>query len=178
MKYRYRSKSKEKNKGFTLVELIIVVAILAILVGLLAPQYVKYVEKSRKSTDVNNLERLVNAVQIAVSDSDYHIASGLYSIAIMPDYTRVYIKDYGDEASVENMKKLIAALKEYTGYTFTKNNESEYICKDITLKSKRWESSLYGDIYPMIIAYLQVDKNSKITITYDPTDLKDLISTK
>lgn len=138
-------------------------------------------EKSRKSTDINNLDQLVNAVQIAVSDSDYHISSGAYSIAIMPDYTRVYIKDYGDVASIENMQKLVGALKEYTGYTgytFTKSNESEYICKDITLKSKRWESSLYGDIYPMIIAYLQVDKNSKITITYDPTDLKDFISTK
>ena len=35
-----KQKRKKINKGFSLVELIIVVAILAILVGLLAPQYI------------------------------------------------------------------------------------------------------------------------------------------
>ena len=42
---------KTNNKGFSLVELIIVIAIMAILVGVLAPQYMKYVEKSRISAD-------------------------------------------------------------------------------------------------------------------------------
>ena len=36
------------NKGFSLVELIIVIAIMAVLVGVLAPQFLKYVEQSRK----------------------------------------------------------------------------------------------------------------------------------
>ena len=43
------------NKGFSLVELIIVIAIMAVLVGVLAPQFLKYVERSRKSTDVQNV---------------------------------------------------------------------------------------------------------------------------
>ena len=39
------------NKGFSLIELIVVIAIMAILVGAMAPQVTKYIEKSRKSAD-------------------------------------------------------------------------------------------------------------------------------
>ncbi|HAL02696.1 MAG TPA: hypothetical protein DCP07_05005, partial [Lachnospiraceae bacterium] len=35
----------KNNKGFSLVELIIVIAIMAILVGVMAPQLIKYIEK-------------------------------------------------------------------------------------------------------------------------------------
>ncbi len=57
---------KNKNKGFTLVELVIVVAILAILVGILAPAYSKYVERSAESTDLENVRTAYGEVMIAV----------------------------------------------------------------------------------------------------------------
>lgn len=50
------------NKGFSLVELIIVIAIMAVLVGVLAPQFLKYVERSRKSTDVQNVASICYCV--------------------------------------------------------------------------------------------------------------------
>lgn len=63
-------KEKMNNKGFSLVELIIVIAIMAILLVVLAPQYLKYVEKSRNSTDLQNAAEIVSALQIYAADPD------------------------------------------------------------------------------------------------------------
>ena len=44
-----------KNEGFTLVELIIVVAIMGVLIALLAPVYSIHVEKSLETVDIANV---------------------------------------------------------------------------------------------------------------------------
>ena len=58
------AEKKTNNKGFSLVELIIVIAIMAVLIGVLAPQYLKYVEKSRESADLQAIDTMVSAVEI------------------------------------------------------------------------------------------------------------------
>jgi type IV pilus assembly protein PilA len=56
------------NGGFSLVELIIVIAIMAVLVGVLAPQYMKYVEKSRQAADLDNYDSIISALEIYATD--------------------------------------------------------------------------------------------------------------
>ena len=66
---------KKNNKGFSLVELIIVIAIMAILAGALAPALIKYIAKSRRSTDVSNAQTIATAVTNALSvEAAYNVA--------------------------------------------------------------------------------------------------------
>ena len=59
---------KMNNKGFSLVELIIVIAIMAVLVGVLAPQFIKYVESSKQSTDIDNVSSYKTAVEAFMAE--------------------------------------------------------------------------------------------------------------
>ena len=67
---------KMNNKGFSLVELIIVIAIMAVLVGVLAPAYLRYVEKSKKSADVQAIDAVMSAMEAAAIDPSLNIEEG------------------------------------------------------------------------------------------------------
>lgn len=60
--------NKKNNKGFSLVELIVVVLIMGIIAVALAPQVMKWVGTSKEKTDDSNKAALKSSVQMALAD--------------------------------------------------------------------------------------------------------------
>lgn len=61
-------KRKMNNKGFSLVELIVVMAIMAILAVTLAPRLTHYVEKARKSSDQEVINTILSTSVLSLAD--------------------------------------------------------------------------------------------------------------
>lgn len=81
--YDMRDKKKADNKGFSLVELIIVIAIMAILVGIVGTQVIPYIEKSRKAKDTQVLSGLCTDATTAYGSTAAKLnATKTYTITI------------------------------------------------------------------------------------------------
>jgi type IV pilus assembly protein PilA len=63
---------ENENKGFSLVELIVVIAIMAVLTAVLAPSLLAYVERSRAQKDDSAMGEVTNAIMLAMSDQEVY----------------------------------------------------------------------------------------------------------
>lgn len=85
-----RRKIIVNNKGFSLIELIIVIAIMAVLIGVLAPAYLRYVEHSRKSRDIQSIDTVMRAIETIAADPQYQLQAndnlGIFLYAFAPGY--------------------------------------------------------------------------------------------
>jgi len=60
----------KNNKGFSLVELIIVIAIMAILAAAIAPALIRYINKARKADDLTAAGEIVSAANTAMTNEE------------------------------------------------------------------------------------------------------------
>lgn len=61
---------RKENKGFTLVELIVVIVILAILIGVTIGGVFGYVNKSRTNTDISNASAITSTLSVLSTNKD------------------------------------------------------------------------------------------------------------
>ncbi len=94
----------KNNKGFSLVELIIVIAIMAILVGVMAPQLIKYIEKSNVSADTQLAGTIQTACTTAMMDPE-----------VLADNTASqYITTRQNNGGLEALSLFVGSSNKYT----------------------------------------------------------------
>ena len=102
---------KKNDKGFSLVELIVVVLILGILSVAVAPQVMKWVDKTKIATDRDNAESLKSAMQTALAD--WQSRGGKindtadFSLAVNEDGTVTCSQNRSDGTSPESLKEVL-----------------------------------------------------------------------
>lgn len=144
----------------------IVVAILAILIGILAPQYTKYVEKARKAADASNMDDMVNAIKLYAADDAHHLQATKYELIIGFATGGTTEGTALNELSMhpgENDAGLRAELrKEFPGW------ETKLITK-----SKKWGENGSS---ASIKANITVNPDGGITVSYEPKKFAEYMS--
>ena len=102
---------KMNKKGFTLMEMLIVIAIIAILIAIAIPTFTAALEKSRQKTDLANaraLKSLVVAQYMAADDSDpttpVNVRNAINGAKKDSDYATFYIAKNGQELAASGDK--------------------------------------------------------------------------
>ena len=103
-------KKLKDKKGFTLVELIVVLVILAILAALLVPALTGYIDKAREQSLISEGSLVLTAAQATVSE-----AYGTGDISVNDDNTTVTVKNA--EALKEQINQL-AEVKDDASWKF------------------------------------------------------------
>ena len=77
---------KKKTRGFTLIELMIVVAIIGILASIAIPKFANMVRRSSEGQVKGNLGSIRSALSIYYSDLEGQFPSNLYSLTVAGKY--------------------------------------------------------------------------------------------
>lgn len=146
LKMMNKKQKTTTNKGFSLVELIVVIAIMAVLVAVLAPAMLRYVENSRKSNDAQAVAGVVSTTQAAIIDDA--IGAGAYTIRLTGNSCTVTANPANDTAVAAIERALSDAYG--TGWA-----------TDINLDSNTWGSGSNS-----VSVTFTINNSGATTITY------------
>jgi general secretion pathway protein G len=99
----------EKQRGFTLIEMMIVVAIIAILVSIVVPNFIRARAQAQTAACEANLKEIATAIELYQTDNDQYPASGTV------DGTNTALQPYLKQIPVDP----VAGPGQYYTYTVT-----------------------------------------------------------
>ena len=153
--------------GFTLVELVVVIAIVGVLLSIAAPQLAAYLEQGRKAKCLSNRYNIEqdersyylhnNAPSLAI-DSRYQCASGgsyvwLVSDPASPDYPRVGCSLHYGQASApltslgSTFTEITTGMIDLITKYYQQNNKYPADLSDLGLKPAEWAQPVNGLSY-------------------------------
>jgi type IV pilus assembly protein PilA len=103
-------KQKWNNRGFSLVELIIVVAILAVLTGVLFPTYMRYVDRTKHTTDCTGIGAVLDACDVLAADPDAKWRSGDSITIVLNTNKNGNATAYSGTGPVTDLKNLVPEM--------------------------------------------------------------------
>lgn len=148
---------KKNNGGFSMVELIIVIAIMAIIMGALAPALIKYIEKSRRTSDLQSADALQAALQRVLARTEFPPEDGQTVIIIREgaDYNESPTS-VEDELCIELDGK-IPAIKSFPDYYWYIIYDSNFgSVPEVHLTDSANGSPIY-ELYPDKTAFAEME---------------------
>lgn len=121
---------KNKNKGFTIVELIVVMAIIAILILIAVPAFTKYIDRAKRTSEMGTAST-INKSYIATISEHYVTYKPTGEFEYMPDGW-IYGEELaqGIKSGVSGKEKLFVSSYE---------NLEDFYTNDIS-KHARWDN--------------------------------------
>ncbi len=110
-------KKTNENKGFTMAELLIVVAIIAVMVAIAIPTFANQLERSRESVDLSALRNGYTEAKMAMMTAPKDVEFFIYQMPIkqqVKDWTidLSEFPDIGADAAVDVFSDAVAATNE------------------------------------------------------------------
>lgn len=128
LKKMYDLQKKKGKKGFSMIELIIVIAIMAVLMALIGTQLLPYMEKSRERKDQSTMDSCLTNFKSALANAEYNDGANAWSIDNLPDKVKAEYKTLAGAYDTDNKVTAAFKSKEAKGGTITLGITSDGIC--------------------------------------------------